>query len=246
MGEHFPGLVTGYTDCAEALEQHHRAGQRVDQDPDHGVFDFLGWQPPASGAICSRLCAGYIVAIASAFFDGVRWDEPLAPVIDQQTRQQAWFGCIGLASMVTCVRSKLIPNSGPGLGVDQRRMLSRVELALVRNLTDVDRVRQQSVDVPAREGSAAALDAVSRRAALRAEPQAVGLLFDPAHTAEFTIKGEDALHDLGLGRVNDEGRLSRVVAEAHNTAHPHALLLRGGDLVADPFAGDLALELGKG
>jgi hypothetical protein len=29
-------------------------------------------------------------------------------------------------------------------------------------------------------------------------------------------------------------------------AHPHALLLRGGDLVADAFTGDLALELGKG
>src|SRR5206468_11680886 len=116
------------------------AGQRVDQDPAHGVFDFLGWQPPASGAICSRLGdqgTGYIVAIASAFFDGVRWGGPLAPVIDQQTRQQAWFGCIGLASMVTCVRSKLIPNSGPGLGVDQCRILFQVALALVCHLAAV-------------------------------------------------------------------------------------------------------------
>ena len=41
-------------------------------------------------------------------------------------------------------------------------------------------------------------------------------------------------------------RSLRIVAERHVAAHPHALLLRGGDLVADPFAGDLALELGKG
>src|ERR1700730_7121805 len=35
-------------------------------------------------------------------------------------------------------------------------------------------------------------------------------------------------------------------AEWHIVAHPHALLLRGGDLVADAFTRDLALELGKG
>src|SRR5467141_2579196 len=125
-------------------------------------------------------------------------------------------------------------------------MLSGVELALVRDLTDVNRVRQQVVDMSAREGSAAALDAARRRAALRAEPQAVGLLLDPAHAAELMIKGEDTTHGLSLGRVDDERALARIVAERHNTAHPHALLLRGGDLVADPFAGELALELGKG
>src|ERR1700730_16574751 len=98
----------------------------------------------------------------------------------------------------------------------------------------------------AREGSAAALGAARRCAALCAEPEAVGLLLDPAHAAELTIKGEDATHGLRLGRVDDKRALARVVAERHNTAHPHPLLLRGGDLVADPFAGDLALDLGNG
>ena len=125
-------------------------------------------------------------------------------------------------------------------------MLAGVELALVRNLPDVDRVRQQPVDVSARERFAAALGAARRRAALCPEPQAVGLLLDPAHAAELTIKREDAAHGLGLGGVDDERALARVIAERHIAAHPHALLLRGGDLVADPFAGDLALELGKG
>src|SRR5205823_8706213 len=115
----------------------------------------------------------------------------------------------------------------PGLGVDHRRMLSGVELALVCNLTDVDRVRQQVVDVPAREGSAAALDAARRRAALRAEPEAIGLLLDPAHAAELTVKGEDAAHVLGLGRVDDERALTCVVPERHVTTHPHTLHLRG-------------------
>src|SRR6202045_2322281 len=125
-------------------------------------------------------------------------------------------------------------------------MLSGVELALVRDLTDVNRVRQEVVDMSARKGFAAALDAARRRAALRAEPQAIGLLLDPAHAAELVIKGEDATHGLRLDGVDDERAFARVVAERHVTTHPHPLLLRGGDLVADPFASDLALELGKG
>ena len=106
--------------------------------------------------------------------------------------------------MVRRVGNELIPNGGPGLGIDQRRMLSGVELALVRNLTDVDGVRQQMVDVSAGEGSAAALGAARRHAALGPEPQAVGLLLDQPHAAELTIKGEDATHGLGLGRVDGE------------------------------------------
>src|SRR5438034_1269067 len=91
--------------------------------------------------------SGDVVAIASALLDGVRRGEPLAPGIGQETRQQARLGCIGLASMVRRVGNELIPNGGPRLGIDQRRMLSGVELALVRNLTDVDGARQQMVDV---------------------------------------------------------------------------------------------------
>src|SRR6266850_3146647 len=81
--------------------------------------------------------SGDVVAIASASLDSVRWGKTLAPGIDQHTRQQARLGGIGPASMVCRVGSELVPNGGPGLGVDQRPMLSGVELALVCNLTDV-------------------------------------------------------------------------------------------------------------
>src|SRR5207247_8048487 len=92
----------------------------------------------------------------------------------------------------------------------------------------------------------AALDATSRRAALCPEPEAVGLVLYPAHATELTIQGEEAAHRFGLGWVDDERAFARIIAERRVTAHPHALLLRGGDLVADPFAGDLPLELSKG
>src|SRR6266849_330097 len=148
--------------------------------------------------------------------------------------------------MVPRIGSELVSNNGPGFGIDQRWMLAGVELTLVGNLTGVNGIREQLVDVPARERFATALGAVRRRAAFCDEPEAVGLFLDPAHAAKLTIKDEYTAYRLRLGRVDDERALARIVAERHNTAHPHALLLRGGDLVADPFAGDLALELGKG
>src|SRR5207237_4258072 len=95
----------------------------------------------------------------------------------------------------------------------------------------------------AREGFAAALRAIRGCAAFRPKSKAVGLLLDPAHTAELTIESEDAAHRVGLGRVDDEGALARVIAERHIATHPHALLFRRGDLVADALAGDLSLEL---
>src|SRR5690242_903279 len=73
----------------------------------------------------------------------------------------------------------------------------------------------------------------------------VGLLLDPAHAAELTIESEDAADGLGLGRIDDERALVGVIAQRDISAHPHALLLRCGDLVANAFAGDLPLELSK-
>src|ERR1700736_3354568 len=94
----------------------------------------------------------------------------------------------------------------------------------------------------AREGFAAALGAIRCRAAFRPKSETV----DPAHAAELTIESKDAAHGLALGRVDDERALACIIAQRHIAAHPHALLLRCGDLVANAFAGDLPLELGKG
>jgi hypothetical protein len=85
--------------------------------------------------------------------------------------------------------------------------------------------------------------AIRRYAAFRLQPEAVGLLLDPAHAAKLTIEGEDIAYGLGLDRVDDQRALARIIAERHVAPHPHTLLLRGGDLVADALAGDLPLEL---
>jgi hypothetical protein len=51
---------------------------------------------------------------------------------------------------------------------------------------------------------------------------------------------------LCLAFIDDELPVPDIVAERRQAAHPHALLLRRSDFVADPFAGHLPLKLGKG
>src|SRR5262249_15669483 len=114
--------------------------------------------------------------------------------------------------MVASVGREPIANDGPGLIVNQRRMLPLEELALVRNLPGVDRVWEQVADVPARDRFAAARGAIRRHAALCLQPEAVGLLPDPMHAAKLTIKGEDTANGLGLDKVDDQRALARIVA----------------------------------
>jgi len=52
--------------------------------------------------------------------------------------------------------------------------------------------------------------------------------------------------DRGVSLVDDEPSILDVIAHGDGTTHPHALLLRSRDLVADALTGDLALELGEG
>src|SRR5271169_3438547 len=99
--------------------------------------------------------------------------------------------------MVARVGCELVPNSGPGLIADQGRLLAGVKRTLVRYLAGVNWVREQGVEMTAREGFAAALGAIRRCAAFRPKPEKVGLLLDPADAAELTIQSEDAAHGLG-------------------------------------------------
>src|SRR3954464_9146026 len=137
--------------------------------------------------------------------------------------------------MGTRVGCELVPNSNPGLIVDQGRLLAGVELTPVRYPAGVNRVREQCIEMTPREGFAAALGAIRRCGAFRQKPETVGRLLDPAHAAELKIESEDAAHRLSLGRIDDERAPTRVIAQRHIAAHPHALFLRGGDLVADAF-----------
>src|SRR5438270_13896586 len=105
--------------------------------------------------------------------------------------------------MVARVGCELVPNSGPALIVDQGRLLTGIEFTLVSYVAGVDWVREQCVEMTAREGFAAALGAIRCRGAVRPKPETVSRLLDPAHAAELTIEREAAAYRLGVGRVDD-------------------------------------------
>ena len=74
----------------------------------------------------------------------------------------------------------------------------------------------------------------------------IELCLQQPHRTQCGEALEDVLDGRGLGRVDYQAPLADVIAERGTAAQPHALFLGGGNLVADPFAGDLALELGEG
>src|SRR4029077_11967685 len=63
---------------------------------------------------------------------------------------------------------------------------------------------------------------------------------------EFGIAAKDEAHGFRLALDDDELAVLRLITERRRAAPPTPLLLRGGDLVADALADDLALELREG
>ena len=115
-------------------------------------------------------------------------------------------------------------------------MLAGVVAALVDDLAEVHAVVQQLVDRLLAESAA------------RLGADAFGRVVSH-HVGGRAIAGEvreDPPHHGCLSLVDDKQTALHVVAQRQRPAHPHALGLTGGDLVADALAGDLTLELGEG
>jgi Sulfatase len=69
-------------------------------------------------------------------------------------------------------------------------------------------------------------------------------LCSPTRAALITGRNH---HSAGFGVISEQSTgFPGYITERRQATHPHALLLRGGDLVADSLAGHLPLELGKG
>jgi len=133
----------------------------------------------------------------------------------------------------------------PSRAVRDRRMLARMTGSLVADFTDINRILQQGVECPAREGGPARLDPALGDAALGANAVAVELLFEQPHAAEFTVAREDMFNRCGFGRIYLELAIAHLIAQRHQPAHPETLTLGRGDLVADPLARHFALKLGE-
>src|SRR5215470_8958235 len=87
-----------------------------------------------------------------------------------------------------------------------------------------------------------------RRARPRLAVDAAGFEFflQQPDRAEVGIAAEERANRFGLAVDDDEFAVLYPIPERRHAAHPHPLPLRGGDLVADALADDLALELREG
>jgi hypothetical protein len=78
------------------------------------------------------------------------------------------------------------------------------------------------------------------------DPGGAKLVPQGMHGFELQIAPKNVENDAGLGLVDNELAVFDIIAEGRHAAQPQTLFLRCGELVADPFTDDLALELGKG
>ena len=119
-------------------------------------------------------------------------------------------------------------------------------LTLVNDLAEIGAVLQYQVERTAREWLAADVAARSTRPRLALDALRFKLLLQQPHRAEFGIAAEDRAHDFRFAADDAEPVVLDLIPERGHAAHPHPLLFRGGDLVADALADDLTLELRKG
>ncbi len=62
---------------------------------------------------------------------------------------------------------------------------------------------------------------------------------------QLEVPAEDVKNGNCLRLVDDKAPVLRIIAKRRVATHPHALCLRGGDLVANALPGYLAFELRK-
>src|SRR4051812_6844600 len=114
------------------------------------------------------------------------------------------------------------------------------------DLAAIQPVLQYQVERAATDRFAAPASARGADPALAGNAAGGEVLLQQPDRAELGIATKYVSHALRLGLDDDQFAVLDGVAERRHTAHPHPFLLRGGDFVADPLAGYLALELGKG
>src|SRR5712675_1833370 len=144
------------------------------------------------------------------------------------------------------VAGKLRLNRIPQRLIDDRRVAARMRLLLVNDFTPIDAVLQHQIERAAREWLAAPQATRGARPQLALDAAGFQLVLQQPDRAEFGIAAKDEAHDFRLAVDDDELAVLRLITERRHPAHPHPLLFRGGDLVADALADDLPLELCEG
>src|SRR4029077_2782639 len=187
-----------------------------------------------------------IVAVARALLYRMARRHPIAVAIKQQAGKEARLtmscACVPLGG----VAGKLCLNRIPQRLIDDRRVLTRMGLLLVDDLASIDPVLQHQIERAAGEWLAAPQATRCARPQLTPDAAGVELILQQPDRAELGIAAKNEAHGFRLALDDDEPAVLCPIPERRHAPHPHPFLLRGGDLVADALADDLALELCEG
>src|SRR5260221_8033520 len=162
-------------------------------------------------------------------------DEPIAGVVINESREQAFTLRVSLGPIFVMVGGKLGLDGVPCRGVNQGRMLARIPNTSVLDLPYIKRVRQDLVNVPACKGQSAHRPAAWRRIWLRRQIEASKFGLGPLDAFELQKQVKDRPDGHGLGFIDGESAVLSVVADGYPASHPHSLLLGRRDLAADPL-----------
>src|SRR6266851_5538366 len=226
--------------------------RRLRQQPPDAVGDDLldlrrrDAQPGGIGTRSDDQRAGDVITVTLAILDRMGRCHAVPLAVEQQSGEQAGVLHPNTGAALDRVLGKAGLHRIPQRGVDDRRVLARVGLVLVYDLAAIDPVLQYQVERAAADRLAAPAPARSAGPALAGDAVGFELRLQESHRADYGIAAEDVTHHLGLALDDDQLSVHDRVAERRHAAHPHAFLLRSGNLVADALARDLALELGKG
>src|SRR5215813_1476610 len=210
------------------------------------MVDLRGWETQSSrslGLIFGDQRARNIVAVACALFDRIARRHPIAIAIKQHPGEQAWLVSAGAGVALGGIAGEPHPNRIPERLIDDWLVFAGVGLALVNDLAAIGAVPQHQVERPTREWLAADHPTRSTRPRLAFPSLGFELLLQQLHRAEFGIAAKDRAHDFRLAVDDDQLAVQHPIPERRHAAHPHPLLFRSSNLVADALADDLALEL---
>src|SRR5262245_14164862 len=130
--------------------------------------------------------------------------------------------------------------------VDQRRLWTRADLALIDDLADVEAVAQDVEEGALGEGHAPARIAIRQPADLRPDITLTEIEHQPVDAAECEIAREDQADPVGFVFDDYNLAIAKLIAQRHHPADPEALALGGCHLVANALGGDLPFHLGDG
>ena len=194
----------------------------------------------------SRILTRDVVPIPPPVLHGVAGRESSTGLVEESSDKQAATAGSALLPPGRSLFLELPLDRVPRVTIDDLRMLAVVGLAFMRDAPHVERVAQQVVEMPPREGSPPSHPAVRAATDFRREPPSIGLFLHRAHGSAPEVQLEERSHRLRLGLRDDERPPLRFKAERDVPTHPEALALRGRDLVPDALSGHLALELSEG